>query len=415
MNVHIIRSAYFLEEDYQQVLQLLNSKPGPLTFHGALKEAHKTMWEQENAILATSSKDFLSPESQFKLDEITTFLEWEDFFKLCDVYRKENKLGKEDFVVLLTPHYNTNNWFASYADETNNIFAHTADWEYYLANTPAIYPITYLVTSQVIQKTVYQTIDEKLKHVHYEALGCMNDFCETKSQISLKLRTADICPVCLDDFTLNKKNDKLLNQAFSLFEEIRGKLLYKQHHKPRPSRLYITKENEIVLRDYRNSIIRLTPLEKTVFLFYLMYPDGIKNEDLPNYRTEIEEIYKQLNNNIPTVNNAEIAAIKLKLKGTDSKTVEAAIEERYNEVEVKIKNKIESSVTALIKRTSNSMSEKRSNIKASFINVIGQDAASYYIILGADKEPYKINLDRSLVTCDSDIYGTTVFPAKLKK
>ena len=34
-------------------------------------------------------------------------------------------------------------------------------------------------------------------YVHEEAEGCVNDLCQSKKKIILKLRTADICDLCI--------------------------------------------------------------------------------------------------------------------------------------------------------------------------------------------------------------------------
>lgn len=403
MNIHVIRSAYYSEEDYKLILQLLRSKPGPLSFTDASEESHSKMWEQESKILADYNQEILSPNQQSELDEITTFMQWDDFFDLCDVYRQEFNLKNDEFVIILTPHHNPKNWFTSFADDRNNIFVHTGDWEYYLPNTPAIFPITYLVVSQVIQKSVYKTVDEKRNYAHMDALGCMNDFCGTKSEINLKLRTADICPDCLEHFTAEERNDNLINQAFSLFEEIRREILFKRHYKPRLSTLHITKGNEIVLVGYNQRInIDLTPLEKTVYFLYLKYPDGIENKNLPNYQTDVENIYRSLCNRIPSVN---IRSIENKLKGANPKDIEKAINDAFVKAAEDLEKDISYSVMSLVIKGFNSMSEKRANIKKKFIKALGPDKASFYVVKGAKEKPYKIELERSLITSKSDLYN----------
>ena len=99
-------------------------------------------------------------------------------------------------MLLLTDIANEKNWF-SMLDNRNplNGFIHTADWNYYLHSNPA-YPIAYSVIALVLQKYMFENTKEMLGHIHHQPIGCVNDFCEDKKEIILKLRTGDICFNC---------------------------------------------------------------------------------------------------------------------------------------------------------------------------------------------------------------------------
>jgi hypothetical protein len=382
MKVHVIRSASFAKKDYSQVIKLLKSKSSPVEFIDGSKNDHSRVWAYEKELITALENELTQTHEAQVLEGTDICTEWGFFFNLCDIYREENQIPDNDFVVLLTPHYNFQNWFTSFSDNSNNIFAHTKEWEYYLSCS-SIYPITYLVMSQVIQKTIFKTIEEKYIRAHQKARGCMNDFCTDKADISLKLRTADICPECLHELSQNGEYDNLISQAFALFEKIRKDMLYKQHHKPKPSRLHITRGNEIILTDYQNLRLNLTPLEKTVFFLFLKHKEGIKLLDRENYRSEVKEIYRQLNIFIPS----------------------ATTEEKTVELEYTYERELLKSVISLTDVDEDSLSEKFSNIRKKLKNTLPAEVFDYYDIIGARSEPYKIHLDRTLVTCDSGILG----------
>lgn len=60
------------------------------------------------------------------------------------------------------------------------------------------------------------------------------------------------------------------------------------------SRLVITKDNRILLPDYQNKEIHMTPLPKAVFFLFLKHPEGIVFKCLPDYQEELMEFYKRI-------------------------------------------------------------------------------------------------------------------------
>jgi len=68
------------------------------------------------------------------------------------------------------------------------------------------------------------------------------------------------------------------------------------HPSPSPSPIHITQDYKIMLPDFQGLEIKLTPLPKTVFFFFLHHPEGILFKHLPEYRQEILKIYEQLAN-----------------------------------------------------------------------------------------------------------------------
>ena len=131
----------------------------------------------------------------------------------------------------------------------------------------------------------------------------------------------------------------------------------------KPSRLEILNppyQSRLILPDYGNIEIKLTPLEKTLYLLYLRYPEGIAYQELIDHKHELTEIYS-----------------KLAKTGTTQ------------EIEIKI--------AALTNPTDSSTPEKVSKIKTKFNSALGEDNAVNYIISGERGEKKKINLNRELI------------------
>ena len=107
------------------------------------------------------------------------------------------------------------------------------------------------------------------------------------------------------------------------------------------SRIRITKRNKILLVDY-DMEVKMGPLPKTVFLFFLRHPEGMRFVDLQDYKQEIYEIYSSL-----------------------------AVSDDLD--------KINRSVDLLTDPFDNSINEKCTMIKYAFQKVIKDDASNYYV------------------------------------
>ena len=71
-------------------------------------------------------------------------------------------------------------------------------------------------------------------------------------------------------------------------------LLQERLHRLEPTfaeRIHITRDYRILLPDRFDTEIRLRPLVKTVFLLFLRHPEGIRFNDLRDYRNELMDLY----------------------------------------------------------------------------------------------------------------------------
>lgn len=138
---------------------------------------------------------------------------------------------------------------------------------------------------------------------------------------------------------------------------------FKTHYLPeeRLSPLIIDQDYRILLPEYNNLEIKLTPLQKAVYFLFLRHPKGILFKRLQHYQVELQTIYCDVSN-------------REQIKG-----IEKSIEDICNPVE-------------------NSINEKCSRIKEAFLNQFTGEIASTYYITGDRGCPKLITLDRALVT-----------------
>lgn len=135
---------------------------------------------------------------------------------------------------------------------------------------------------------------------------------------------------------------------------------------PKLSPLRITQDFRIILPDYNNMEISMPTLSKVVYFFYLRYPKGLRFKELVDYREELLGIYYRLSNR------------------TDV-------------------DKMEQSVDELVDSTRNSINEKCSRIRATFVSRFSDDLAKNYYITGYSGRAKYIPLDRSLVVDEAGI------------
>lgn len=132
------------------------------------------------------------------------------------------------------------------------------------------------------------------------------------------------------------------------------------------SRLKITKQFKIFMTDYDNQEIKMGPLPKTVFLFFLRHPEGVMFTHLQDYREELKMIY----GHVCTSDDPQ---------------------------------RMEESINRLIDPFDNSICEKCANVKKAFLVKVADNIASNYYISGAQGEKKGISLDRSLVEWECEL------------
>lgn len=209
----------------------------------------------------------------FQVDEF----EWDSFFGKCSEYRQLNQFNENDFLIVLTELTNNANWFSSFSmTGERTIFIHASDWENYIYSEPE-FPIAYEVIANILQSLSFIKLGNDLfKYVHGDPIGCINDMCGWKPDITFKLRTGDICLDCLTVFsTIIQK--EIIEQSISIFESLRKRMLFnKAWQKPMsfeenlPFTIAITKRKlgttlepfrkMLMLIDHFDSIVRTSVL-----------------------------------------------------------------------------------------------------------------------------------------------------------
>ncbi len=279
MKVHLIKTPDYSNEARTEVLQLLQDTGIGLQFQ-------EGDWEEiEEA-------------------DLPPLFSFENIWKLCNNYRTQSQVPPEDFVVLLTSIRNEHNFF-SYFDEDLNAFVHTDDWDYFgIGNTA--YPIAYEVAANVLQRLMHLTG----AHIHEDSVGCMNDMCENKKDVLLKLRTADICPGCLKEIERQEVSEDIISQVLHIFEKVRAELMWAQGFRRnlKAKKLEITREGRIKIG---GKLILKDPMSCTLMIFFLKHLNGIRLNDLGGFEDELVRIYLVVGKNAEDVARKRMKEIAL--------------------------------------------------------------------------------------------------------
>lgn len=132
------------------------------------------------------------------------------------------------------------------------------------------------------------------------------------------------------------------------------------------SKLVITKKYEIVLPDYGNKTIEMSPLPKAIFLLFLKHPEGIYFKDLVDYKDELRGIYEKITNRT-------------------SATV------------------VDDSIDKVTDPTQNAINEKCSRIREAFVQQMDKSLAKSYYITGCRGGAKRITLPRHMVKWQGEV------------
>jgi len=193
------------------------------------------------------------------------FNSFESLFELCDDFRDNKKIEKTDVAILISP-LSYSGYFSSFEPKSRNIFVCTEHWQLFSNAEKHT-----LIAHQVIENILQCLASFKVKNAHKTSIGCINDMCNNKLDITLKLRTADICPECIQLFLQGGLTNAMLFESMKFLEELRKDFLLQNSYskKLNPLKLTCIKNNKENLEIYiGEQLIKFTKTE--LFLYYVL-------------------------------------------------------------------------------------------------------------------------------------------------
>lgn len=289
-------------------------------------------------------------------------LSWRELFAICQFYRDHSPVEPSSTVILLTRRPNALNWFSAF-DQQQNVFIHTAGWEKFIPGEPK-YPVAYEVLANSLQVQMAQGLNLEHKEgcLHKDAIGCMNDFCVDKTQIAFKLRTGDICGGCLDRLKMAEVPDVVVGGALQGFDQLREQMLFRQgfRRSTRPGPVAVNRHYRIVFPGQGNLEAKMPCLARTVYLFFLRHPEGVRLAELCDHRSEITRLYDQIS------------------RSGSRDTMQRSLDRLLDPLE-------------------NGLHENLSRIRKALVETLGETLAGPYQITGEAGDIYRIRLEPDLI------------------
>ncbi len=393
IKAHLIRTAEVDEEIFTSVVQYLQQFKGEVEFihhydtieilgkpKRVIKKNDDDFDKQDFVELnKTSPPELMMDASRLDFQEVNAY-PWQKFFDLIKKFRKKKgavvqqekiasqslnplSISKDDHVFILTYQANVEKWFVgSEMHNGRNHFIHLLYWNHYILSEP-VYPVAYHVMSTILKNQTFGDISGYLPLTHQSPKGCMMDMCWNKSDVILKLRTADICPDCMKAFVNHAVNRNLLRQALQVFDHVRVQVLFRERFltvQTLPTLHINLATSELSFPELSDLKVSFRPLEMTVYAFFLRHPMGIILSYLPDYYEELLSIYLSL-------------------------TPHVDIDQARDRI------------ADLTNPLSNSMSEKISRIKAKLKIMLGEEIAQPFFIQGPNGGLKKIEISRDRV------------------
>jgi hypothetical protein len=181
MNVYITSTPEYPYEVTKEVALILNQTPGELEFISG-----DPLTVSQYSLAHPNMRDIKNIKK----------LSFSELFKLCQTYRTFREISDTDYIVLITSIKNQKDWFSAF--DNKSIFIYGEEWEDY-TKREAKYGISYQIIENIFQSQIELNITNTKNepNIHDPSIGCINDFCAEKTDVMLKLRTADICESCL--------------------------------------------------------------------------------------------------------------------------------------------------------------------------------------------------------------------------
>ena len=239
----------------------------------------------------------LNTEYNYNIED-KSFNSFESLFEICADFRDNGRIENTDVAILISP-LSYRGFFSFFEHNRKNIFVCTENWELF---SNAEKPL--LIAHQVIENILQCLAGFDEKNAHDPSIGCINDMCIDKLEITLKLRTADICPECIQLFLKGGVTNAMLFESMKFLEDLRKDFLLQNSYSKNlnPLKLTCKKNNKGNLEIYiGEQLIKFTKTE--LFLYYVLCMGKEKGNNFFEFNEEeisLQDIrnFEQIDSNL---------------------------------------------------------------------------------------------------------------------
>jgi hypothetical protein len=231
-----------------------------------------------------------------KVDKTNTGKDFDYFFNRGQDIRQTLSIPNDELIVLLTGERNNRNFLGYIDDSMLNAFVYTNGWNRIYSNiVDTIFPIIYEIYCWILRANMFDNSTELYQSVHKDNKGCAMDFCENLRDHSYKSRTNDICETC-NDFLIQKLfREDIKQYIYKSLEKVRLSILRRNNGRTDVTNVELKDVDgtrQFIVPGYNDQIIKLEPLWKSIYYFFLLHSEGIASKDVINYRNELYKMYK---------------------------------------------------------------------------------------------------------------------------
>lgn len=220
-------------------------------------------------------------------------------FQNCNNFR--GGFRREDFVALITDKEHEDNWFSHY-DSNRNIYVTTHGISDIFDDlSDDIYIATELIGNVIHSSSQLNISTDMVRgYIHTDPEGCVNDFCDDRKQIKIKMRSGMMCKKCFNR-ALEHMNSQELSDLLSKLSQVRKRMIdFNVIDEKKSPDLYISGSRIFI--GEKNGIEMLTgPRLRAFYIFLLGGYNGNalrteNNEVLdPKNGLTLEDIYRNRN------------------------------------------------------------------------------------------------------------------------
>jgi hypothetical protein len=220
---------------------------------------------------------------------------WESIFDRIEALADDSEVTNADFTILITEEYNEYNWFSGVDPDRVRPygFIQGTHWDS-VVMSDALYPILYECVALPLRYRMFGTARKIQHHAHTKPKGCINDLCQDREEVILRLQTGSLCDGCIQLALDRGVSHAELDQVDALLDAIRVhfRAFNRRRAQREPELVRVLKNGRRIM--IGDVLLQMRPLEKALYVFFLQASEPLSTADLSDYEQELESIYSPL-------------------------------------------------------------------------------------------------------------------------
>jgi uncharacterized coiled-coil protein SlyX len=255
LTVHITKDDTFSNLTFNLIEDFLNSFFSDtfikLKFHN---DQNQDGWMDQEYYddVEEDYKRYLFANNLLETGELSFLNSFQSQFDYCLKFRRKNRINSDHFVVVLTGQKNEPNWFGFIDSNMNNVFVCESNWTgYFRYSVESYLPLAHEIICWIIRAKLFNSQHELIENIHQEDRGCIMDLNRSRSQISRKMKSVEICVECQE--YIRHESSPVISHLSEVLNKINFQLkhLTQKLKNSTPSRIVFEGEKQkIYLVDY---------------------------------------------------------------------------------------------------------------------------------------------------------------------